>query len=512
MTDKTKLLKELIQGTQGKLHVLEQELERELEKDAKKLSNYREEALENSQHLDAWVDSFVPSFREPNPGEEVFLLFLGACSGEWAARTRYRGILPGFGGFLLLAEGKQILVDPGQGTFSSLISDSVRIHPSVLDDVIVTHPHRDCVHDLELIVMAADLRGMEASEKPKSHLSLWAEKTVLFGHPIDQTFVLQKLSQIEKYHHTRQEILQKALEKFSYEVPGTLNLYDLFSRLEGRFTQIEIDHCYDLHPNIKLYTRRSYHRVTFGQMEIPALDFVFLQGEVPSKRCVYLSDTEYFPQICESYKGTLESLGPIDILICNVKTLDVDSYPEGHGQAGFTKRHLGWKGLLQLTKDFQEAGLLVESSLVVLRAWGIETVTTLDKHDKALVATPGKLAVYLEEFKQTTGQNALIPGTTLLKCSSINRAKTDCIHMTPPFIEQGSGFGKFGDIHYASEIMANLINEAKALTDNSATVVLIKGETGVGKDTLARSIHVQSERSGDFCGGKRQKSGNESFN
>jgi ribonuclease BN (tRNA processing enzyme) len=494
MMDKATLKIE-IQNAEENLRLLRQELE----KKTKKLDEYRQQAIENSQNLDAWVDSFVPSFQEPNLGEGFSLLFLGACSGEWAARTRYRGDLPGFGGFLLLAEGKRILVDPGQGTFSSLISDSVRIHPSFLDDVIVTHVHRDCVHDLELIVIAACLRGIETSEKPKSCLNLWAEKTVLFGHPIDKSFMLQKLSPIENYKYSKscKEILKKDLEKFSHEVPGTLNLYDLFSRLEGRFTQIEIDKCYDLHPNIKLYTRRSYHRVTFGQLQIPALDFVFLHGEIPSKRCVYLSDTEYCPQICESYKGTLEELRPIDILICNVKTLDVDPYPEGHDQEGFTKRHLGWKGLLQLTKDFQEAGLLLESSLVVLRAWGIETVTTLDRHDKALVATPGKLAVYLEEFKEKTGQDALIPGTTLIKCSSTNRGKTDFIHMTPPFFEQGS-YGRFGEIFYSSEKMAELIIEAKALTDNSATVVLITGETGVGKDTLARSIHVQSGRSGKY--------------
>ena len=190
-------LKIEIQETQKRLQLL-QLLQQEREKETNKLTDYREQALEISQHLDAWVDSFVPSFREPKPGEEVFLLFLGACSGEWAARTRYRGILPGFGGFLLLAEGKRILVDPGQGTFSSLISDAVRIHPSLLDDVIVTHVHRDCVHDLELIVMAACPRGIETSEKPKSCLSLWAEQTVLFGHPMDKTFVYKNFLKLKK--------------------------------------------------------------------------------------------------------------------------------------------------------------------------------------------------------------------------------------------------------------------------------------------------------------------------
>ena len=117
-------------------------------------------------------------------------------------------------------------------------------------------------------------------------------------------------------------------------------------------------------------------------------------------RCVYLTDTEYRKDLAESYVRDLEELGPIDILICNVKTLNVFPYKNGPLK-GFTKKHLGWRGLVQLTKDLKTSKVLKPSSMVVLRAWGIETVTKLDE-DGTMIATPEKLEIYERSYMDET--------------------------------------------------------------------------------------------------------------
>src|SRR5262249_25605226 len=146
--------------------------------------------------------------------------------------------------------------------------------------------------------------------------------------------------------------------------------------------------------------------------------------------CVYLSDTEYRRELADAYAQ--DDLGPIDILICNVKTLDIRPQSEGPYK-GYSHRHLGWKGVLQLTRDFQARGLLTPTSMVVLRAWGIETVTRLNSTDGVMTATPEKLRIYEDTYAAHTQQPAVVPGQTWVAVSETVGTVPRVRHIRRPF-------------------------------------------------------------------------------
>jgi DNA-binding NtrC family response regulator len=63
----------------------------------------------------------------------------------------------------------------------------------------------------------------------------------------------------------------------------------------------------------------------------------------------------------------------------------------------------------------------------------------------------------------------------------------------PPPIQEGGWHGLIG----ASQSLANIINQVKRVGPTGASV-LIQGESGVGKELIARAIHAESGRSGAF--------------
>lgn len=447
------------------------------------------EANTITDELDRWVRHMPLASRRCEQKGPLSVLFLGACSGEWAARTRYRGVLPGFGGFLVLANGHSILVDPGRGTFSSLLSEE--IHPTSLDAVIATHAHWDCVRDLGLIVMAATGRRVGVTDKLDSRLKLFADRSVLHGLPMDLNKFKDRDDSQQVQGRELDEAAMRQLEEqqhlFTALMPASLTPFDLYFRLRGRFAAIGIAESHSIFPGVDLHTRCSYHTVSYGAHHLPSLDIVVHRNGKPAARCVYLSDTEYRPTLAAQFDAP--ALGPIDILICNVKTLNVLPYPESTDLAGYTTRHLGWRGLVQLTKDLQDLDLLTGTSLVVMRAWGIETVTTQDPHDDILVAMPEKLQIYESQFVKTTGQPGMVPGTTWVDVPSRNRP--EFVHVSAPFQVNEYRFGK---ISYRSEKMRSVVLQARGATD-SREPVLILGESGAGKDELAKAIHNEACRS-----------------
>ncbi|HUB82731.1 MAG TPA: sigma 54-interacting transcriptional regulator [Bryobacteraceae bacterium] len=474
------------------------DLERELEEQKSELidllkrsrfESFSAQAVEITERMDDWIRE-APA----NPYQDCLIsaLFLGACSGEWAARSRYRGELPGFGGFMLCLAGKRILIDPGNQTFSALLLESY--HPSHLDLVIATHSHWDCIRDLDLILMAAN--PVLAGRDPRSarQTRLLADPSVLYGLRMDPA-VVARSEDTQRITGLTADELRRRLSQFESVSPAAVDAYDLFVRLAGRFDVMEIGKAIKVSEKVTLHVRRSHHRVSWGQEFIPALDFAVKDGNARA-RCVYLSDTEYRPNLAEQYQAGLSELGPIDLLICNVKTLDLFSYPESDELRGYTQKHLGWKGVLQLTRDLLERKVLTEKSLVVLRAWGLETVTTLDEKDHALIATPDKLEAYQQQFQESTGLRCVIPGITWVSVDPSGAVSTS--HRRPPFLARGD-VRRFGSIYYKSEEMEKVVRQARALTDNPKAIVLIIGEPGTGKDVLARSIYQESRRPGVFA-------------
>ena len=171
-------------------------------------------------------------------------------------------------------------------------------------------------------------------------------------------------------------------------------------------------------------------------------------------------------------------------------------YPESDELRGYTQKHLGWKGVLQLTRDLLHRQVLTEKSVVVLRAWGLETVTTLDEKDHAMIATPDKLEAYEQQFQETTGLRGVIPGITWVAVNPSGEVRMR--HRRPPFLARGD-VRRFGSIYYKSEAMEAVVRQARALTDNPNAIVLIIGERGTGKDLLARAIYQEGRRGGAFA-------------
>jgi ribonuclease BN (tRNA processing enzyme) len=400
---------------------------------------------------------------------------------------------------MIVAGGKRILVDPGRSSFTQLMSQG--FHPSSLAAVIATHSHWDCCRDLKPVVMAACPVIKENWRDTDDYPRLYADRSVLYGLEMDADGVIESSGDygyFEKQDKERLARYKASLKDFHYSVPGVLTAYDLHFRLGGRFEQIEINHEYKISTNVDLYTRPSFHPIGHAVESIPALDFVVHQNGKPQARCVYLSDTEYRKELADIYAQDLEKLGPVDVLICNVKTLNVFEKPADDPYEGYTWKHLGWKGLLQLTKDFRERKILVPESLVVLRAWGLETVTNLDKLDKALIAAPEKLSVYEEEYKDQIDQNAVIPDITWVHVKDRQRP-ISIDHIRPPFRKREI-YRRFGKVFYGSPAMEKVVQSAKAVTDDRNVTVLITGESGSGKDELAKGIHDEAVYTGKRSG------------
>jgi len=237
-----------------------------------RFESFSAQAVEITRRMDDWIGAAPP---DPYPDCLVSALFFGACSGEWAARSRYRGELPGFGGFMLCLAGKRILIDPGNQTFSALLFESY--HPSHLDLVIATHSHWDCVRDLDLILMAVNpvLTGREprTSRNPR----LLADASVLYGLHVDPAVVAQS-EETQRITGLSAEELRQELSRFENVSPAAVNVYDLFVRLAGRFDVLEIGKTTCLSEKVTLHVRRSHHRVSWGQEFIPALDFAVKDG------------------------------------------------------------------------------------------------------------------------------------------------------------------------------------------------------------------------------------------
>jgi len=479
----------------------------------------QQEAIEISERLDYWLMSPESNmlwqkskdFKGAVPSTDLLsLLFLGGCSGQWAARTRYRGHLPGFGGFLLFANGTSVLIDPGAFTFDEMLAQG--FHPAFLNAVIATHAHWDCIRDLQLVVMAAlpfskfQRYGGLDQDSLHSKFHLYADKSALFGVPITgrEEEILQRFDQTGLDSASREVFprsLQGRLANFTTVTPPALSYEELLLRLYDRYTQIDIGQTYVIDNNIRFITRKSYHDICPGEPYVPGLDFIINNGTSPPLRCVYLSDTEYRPELASSYRQ--EDLGAIDVLICNVKTLDIFQYQDGPYQ-GYTRRHLGWKGLLDLCRDFDRLELLHEHSQIIIRAWGIETVTELYQEDNVLVATPDKLQVYEDLFHSKTKKNVVVPGITWVTVPKSEQGQTPAAmvrHIKAPFIRQGF-CRRFGNLSYSSRQMDEVVRKALAVTDAPDLVVLITGESGTGKDELAKAIHneakLSKKRKGEF--------------
>ena len=101
---------------------------------------YRKEALQISKRMDDWIKNLKHSFAVKKD-DHLSVLFLGGCAGEWAARSRYRGNLPPFGGFLIAVGEKLILVDPGRSTFKNLINLGIAHSHLELASRHVDHDH-----------------------------------------------------------------------------------------------------------------------------------------------------------------------------------------------------------------------------------------------------------------------------------------------------------------------------------------------------------------------------------
>lgn len=485
-----------------------------------KFNKCREDSVKIAKELDTWIyENAYKERMELQPYKTIntnfAILFLGGVSGEWAARTRYRGSLPGFGGFLIIANGKHILIDPGRSTFDELISRG--IHPTFLDTVIVTHSHWDATRDLKLILMGAssysiynNLSNLKKSFKEHPNgFHLYADRSVLYGIPTDRgkedllKYIKEFVFSESRSDTGKRRRFMRMLSKFHTLEPSSITAYDLFVRLRGRYSELEIGKKFNIDENIKLFTRKSYHTITFGEKFIPGLDFIIQDESSEKIRCVYLSDTEYHPDLVKPYE--MANLGPINILILNVKTLDVLKTRQNRKKRSYTRRHLGWDGLIQITKDFKKAKLLTKESLVVLRAWGIETVTEFPKktnmnnsdgprpNDKVLVANTEKLGLYERIYRYKTKQKAIVPGISYVyknKTNGKSQPRTQFIvnHIKPPYPES-SKFLNFGRIYYCSDAMKEVIRQAIYFSDDLTLNVLIEGPTGSGKDELGKAIH-----------------------
>ena len=255
------------QYNENDIHKIEKRIEY-LTKEKQKLEDYLRkkrksglkecfiEAEEIKKNIGNWnMKEYLPYKDMP-----LSILFLGACSGEWSAQSHYIGNLPGFGGFILVAGGKRILVDPGRTTLDNLLASG--IHPKKIDHIIVTHSHWDCIRDLLLVIMAASGSPLEMGLKKNRRLELIAARSVIYGLPMSEEVIRKYLKRFLKYFKDEdedEETIKAQLRKLSTTQPATLNLYDLDFRLARKYQILKIDRRYEISPDICIYTRRSYH-------------------------------------------------------------------------------------------------------------------------------------------------------------------------------------------------------------------------------------------------------------
>jgi len=410
--------------------------------------------------------------------ESMKCYFLGGCSGAWIAKANYEGPLPGTGGFVLIAGNLKILIDPGPGSLAALYN--IDLDPSQLTHIIVTHSHWDCIRDLELIIMAAMKTGGPPNQ---TALEILAPASVIYGQPVSCGDVSGKsASSFVDLSHV-------------FEQPPVLNVLGFCRGAKNKIKIIQINDEFPLSRGVDLVIRKSFHQESDQVDAIPALDMCLSQKNL---RVIYLSDTEYRPELARQYGSNTRT---IDVVIVNVKTLSTFSYPSGQWK-GYTRNHLGWKGLISFTRDLQDCGLVLPDTLFVLRAFGIETIGKLKKDQgrSTLVTSLNKLRSYKELFEQETGQKALVPGITRLDITEARDKNTmRAIHFIRPYDRVTSGkFNDFGGIYYKSKQMNKLIEELMPAVHNPEMFILITGETGTGKDALAKALHREA-----FLCGKR---------
>ena len=490
---------------------------------------------------------------------ELSVLFCGGCAGEWASRSWYTGKLSPFGGILLSVGDHHILIDPGRNTYKQLTKARFKI--ADLDHLIITHNHFDCTRDARLIVLAATPQSVNAKTgckiTPNRKLHLLAHSSVLYGEEFSSEsadrlsqgqiqnivaqykFALPKemprnISQsidestrelkkgritrfIEEYrtkytdygadYSEDEEALYELVKNFESKnlySPGVFSLYDLVVNVgSAQVKELVSKTEYPLaEDQITLYTAPSYHRVARHQGTIPALYFkISIPSDVNETiTLLYFSDTEYHNALQETYRSLREQHGltsALDLLIVNVKTLGVFSREDE-----FTTNQLGWSGLIQLYQDLAKIDMVDPHTLIVLRAWGLETVTRFkeieirpEHKEEVLMACMEKVKIYQDYFVEQTGhKNVLIPGVTRLQWEK-NRAAPHTYgsrfthyHLQPPYVQQGA-YQNYGDIYYQSKIMADLINDIKLTIDQHPGRFLICGEKGTGKGLLAEAIH-----------------------
>ena len=491
---KNQMRKEKILFHKSELRKLALEERREQAKDRDIHKRFRQcrsdaEAVEKVVHHREKVLSGAPVHSK---NDLVAIAFFGACGGEWVAHVHYLGDLPGFGGFMIFAGGVNLLVDPGRGSLDSM--RALGIDPGSLDMVIATNKHWDTTRDLNLILMASTGPWSGKEARPPRLLST---RSVLYGHAI------KKSSPVNHENYVRYSGEKQVQQTYGDVVlfqPPVVSVHDLIARLKGQYGLLEIGKKYVVSKDLTIYTRESYHTELPGALKtIPALDMVLRREGKVAARCVYLSNTEYRPELADLYARDLSVVGPIDVLIINVKTIHLYEHRTGPYK-GFTKRHLGWRGAVQFVKDLHEAGALKPSSLVVLRGWGLETVSRDDKELNCIVAEPEKLKIYEKKFQKDTGYRALVPGLTWVRAYSGPDGETavSAQHVQRPFeAVEDRGILTFGGcLFYRSRIMRDIVKKMTPLLNSLKTIILITGDSGVGKDWLARAIHEEARKRG----------------
>lgn len=499
-----------LQQSYAELHnakVLEEDFDKNLE-----------ECTRVQRLLDRWREDPQNKYRTaPVRQSEVpfSATFLGTTFSEWAARTRYRGILPPSGGFFVDACGTVIMIDPGTGTLSSLFALSYAVSP---DYILVTHSHPDACGDLGSLVQFLNPESLEqdgqnssAPTEPDQLPTLIAHESVLFGyrsssdriHRGARKYDFQRLGG-EKVEST-QKLIEKRILADGDRVcltPPKLNSYDLFLRLRGNYQELEIGKEYALQvkndeyaDELVLHARKSFHGISYATAVIPSLDLIARKCGRTVFRVVYLSDTEFRTDLYQQY--AVDS-SPIDLLVCNVKTLNASEYDkdsetydgkkaDAEGLVGYTQKHLGYRGVEALARDLKSAGLLDDKSLVVMRNWSIECVTRYDPATKSLISSPEKLETCKRFFSLKTGLHTLIPCITQVEFKKDSEEEPfDIKHIQRPYVEDER---RFGTICYRSVIMKDIVREARAAARTREQAILITGPSGSGKDALAEAIH-----------------------
>lgn len=85
---------------------------------------------------------------------------------------------------------------------------------------------------------------------------------------------------------------------------------------------------------------------------------------------------------------------------------------------------------------------------------------------------------------------------TLRKAEERQRLRNENFHLKQALASCGQGYS-INDIIHASPLMIKLLQQVKKVARTDSPV-LIKGETGTGKELIARALHSESGRSGEF--------------